>query len=106
MDDSESKSSKAKIKTLLNKIIASEPDFKLHGATPELIQKLANDTRSKISIYEIVSQKTQVYKASSVKREYKFKFQNVSYNHVEFWSGKNEPEITESGNKLYDQLAE
>lgn len=74
----------------MNKLLRLEPLFEQQGATPELIKRLADDTQSRISIYEVVSQKETEYKADIVKRRFHFKFQNISINHVELWSGKNE----------------
>ena len=50
------------------------PEFESQGATPELIQKLADATDSKIVVYEVITQTKTTYKAKKVQRRFKFKF--------------------------------
>ena len=101
---SDSKAYKNKLKTMLNKITTLEPLFVQQGATKTLIDQLADATESKITVYEVVSQKKVVSKASKVARKFHFKFQNISYNHVELWSGKNEEKIVENIGEQWDRL--
>lgn len=88
----------------MNKLIRLEPLFEQQGATSELIKRLVDATRSRISIYEVVSQKEIEYKSNNVKRRFHFKFQNISMNHVQLWSGKNETQIVKNIDEKHKEL--
>jgi len=51
---------------MINKINILSPEFESQGATPELIQNLADATDSKITIYEVITQTKTTYKAQKV----------------------------------------
>jgi hypothetical protein len=67
---------------------------------------LADATESKITIYEVITQTKKSYKAKKVQRRFKFKFQNISINHVNLWSGNNEEETVDSLDSIIAELTE